>query len=162
VSSSVRAFEDQDLDRVVELSLAAWAPVFESFRRVLGQRLYYLAYPDWRESQARTVRSVCSSEETDVWVAIVDDVPAGFVASRIDLASDPLAGEIEMIAVDPAHQRSGIATQLLDHAINQLHLAGAYLVAIASGGDSGHAPARKLYEKAGFQALPLVRYYRRP
>lgn len=26
--------------------------------------------------------------------------------------------------------------------------------------DPGHAPARRAYEKAGFMALPLVRYYR--
>jgi ribosomal protein S18 acetylase RimI-like enzyme len=147
---------------MVELSLAAWAPVFESFRRVLGEPLYHLAYPDWRESQRRAVRSVCSSGETDVWVAIVDGGPVGFVASRLDLASDPLVGEIEMIAVDPAYQRSGIATELLEHAIEQLHEAGVSLVAIATGGEAGHVAARVLYEKAGFRALPLVRYYRRP
>lgn len=162
MSNLVRVLEDQDIDRVVELSLAAWAPVFASFRRVLGDRLYFLAYPDWRESQARAVRSVCSSEETDVWVAIFDGRLVGFVASLIDLASDPLAGEIEMIAVDPGHQRSGIATELLEHAINRLHEAGVHLVALATGGDAGHTPARRLYEKAGFRALPLARYYRRP
>jgi ribosomal protein S18 acetylase RimI-like enzyme len=71
-------------------------------------------------------------------------------------------GEIEMIAVDPGHQRRGIATGLLEHAINQLHEAGVSLVAIATGGDDAHAAARGLYEKAGFRALPLARYYRRP
>jgi ribosomal protein S18 acetylase RimI-like enzyme len=109
---------------VVELSLAAWAPVFESFRSVLGEQLYHLAFPDWRERQRRTVRSLCSSEEAEVWVATVDGEPVGFVASRLDLASDPLVGEIEMIAVHPGHQRSGIATGLLEHAIGQLHEAG--------------------------------------
>lgn len=162
VSTSIRRFRAQDIDRVVELSLAAWAPVFDSFRHVLGKQLYYLAFPDWRESQERAVRSVCFGEESDVWVASVDGRPVGFVASRIDLASDPAVGEIEMIAVDPAYQRAGIATDLLDHAIDQLHQAGVYLVAIATGGDAGHAPARGLYERAGFRALPLVRYYRRP
>ncbi|HTP20067.1 MAG TPA: GNAT family N-acetyltransferase [Solirubrobacteraceae bacterium] len=162
MSTSIRAFEEQDIDRVVELSLAAWRPVFESFRRLLGDPLYFRAFPDWRESQRRAVRSVCSSEETDIWVAIGDGGPVGFVASRIDLASDPLVGEIEMIAVDPEHQRSGIATELLEHAVERLDAAGVDLVALATGGDPGHTPARGLYEKAGFTALPLVRYYRRP
>jgi ribosomal protein S18 acetylase RimI-like enzyme len=162
VSSSVRRFQDGDIDPVVELSLAAWAPVFESFRSVLGEQLYHLAYPDWREWQRRSVRSLCSSEEADVWVATVDGEPVGFVAFRLDLASDPLVGEIEMIAVHPRHQRSGIATGLLEHAIDQLHEAGVSLITIPSGGDAGHSAARGLYEKAGFRALPLVRYYRRP
>ena len=147
---------------MVELSLAAWRPVFESFRRLLGEPLYYLAFPDWRESQRRAVHSACSSQETQVWVALGDGGPVGFVASRIDLASEPLVGEIEMIAVDPEHQRSGIATELLEHAIAQLYATGVDLVALATGGDPAHAPARGLYEKAGFTALPLVRYYRRP
>jgi hypothetical protein len=33
-------------------------------------------------------------------------------------------------------------------------------VAIGTGGDPGHAPARRTYEAAGFTPLPLVRYYR--
>ena len=162
VTSSIRAFEADDLDRIIELSLAAWAPVFASFRRLLGDQLFFLAYPDWRESQSRAVRSTCSSPETDVWVAILDGRPVGFVASQIKLASEPIAGEIEMIAVDPECQRSGVATRLLEHAINHLHEVGVSLVEIATGGDAAHTPARKLYERAGFRALPLVRYYRRP
>ncbi|MET7508731.1 hypothetical protein [Streptomyces albidoflavus] len=37
--------------------------------------------------------------------------------------------------------------------------AGVRLVSIWTGGDPGHAPARRTYEKAGYTALPLVRYY---
>jgi hypothetical protein len=33
------------------------------------------------------------------------------------------------------------------------------LAIVATGGDPGHAPARRTYEKAGFTPLPLVRYY---
>jgi ribosomal protein S18 acetylase RimI-like enzyme len=140
LTSSVRAFEAPDLDRVVELSLAAWAPIFTSFRRVLGDTLYYLAYPDWQESQSRAVRAICSSQETKAWVAVLDDRPVGFVASQIKLASDPLAGEIEMIADDPKNQRSEIATRLLEHAINHLHTDDMSLVEIATGGDPAHTP----------------------
>ncbi len=40
--------------------------------------------------------------------------------------------------------------------------AGAGFVAVAmveTGGDSGHAPARRAYEKAGFALLPIARYF---
>lgn len=37
---------------------------------------------------------------------------------------------------------------------------GLPLVEIGTGGDPGHAPARHVYEKAGFTALPIVRYYK--
>jgi RimJ/RimL family protein N-acetyltransferase len=39
--------------------------------------------------------------------------------------------------------------------------AGVVLAAVDTGGDPGHAPARRVYEKAGFTGLPLVRYYAR-
>jgi hypothetical protein len=37
---------------------------------------------------------------------------------------------------------------------------GMALAVVGMGGDEGHAPARRSYEKAGYTALPLVRYYK--
>jgi hypothetical protein len=34
------------------------------------------------------------------------------------------------------------------------------LAVVGAGGDEGHAPARRSYEKAGYTALPLVRFYK--
>ena len=37
---------------------------------------------------------------------------------------------------------------------------GMKLAEVGTGGDPSHAPARRSYEKAGYTALPLVRYYK--
>jgi len=37
--------------------------------------------------------------------------------------------------------------------------AGMTLAVVGMGGDDGHAPARRSYEKAGYTGLPLMRYY---
>jgi len=37
---------------------------------------------------------------------------------------------------------------------------GMKLAVVGTGGDPGHAPARRSYEKAGYTGLPLVRYYK--
>jgi len=34
------------------------------------------------------------------------------------------------------------------------------LAVVSTGGDESHVPARRSYEKAGYTALPLVKYYR--
>jgi hypothetical protein len=34
------------------------------------------------------------------------------------------------------------------------------LAVVGTGGDEGHAPARRSYEKAGYTGLPLMRYYK--
>ena len=59
----IRPFEASDLDAVVELSLRAWTPVFESLRGVLGDPIFdRLHEPNWRTVQAEAVRSGCTSE----------------------------------------------------------------------------------------------------
>jgi ribosomal protein S18 acetylase RimI-like enzyme len=129
-------------------------------RRVLGDAVYLHLYPDWQSIQARAVEQVCR-EAAGTWVADVGGTPVGFVAVVHHGPADdePCSGEIEMIAVDPQHQRRGVGKQLIDHALDQMRRAGLRLAVVATGGDPGHAPARAAYENAGFTALPLVRYY---
>jgi hypothetical protein len=38
--------------------------------------------------------------------------------------------------------------------------AGMRLAMIGTGGDPGHAPARRTYEKAGYTPLPAVNYFK--
>jgi len=153
----VRPLVHDDVEAVVTLSLRAWAPVFGSFAEVLGQQIYRLVYPDWLTSQAAAVRQVCAGDH--VFVAEMGDRVAGFAAVVIR-DDDPRSGEIDMIAVDPDHQGQGVATALMTWSVDYLRTAGVVVVDIGTGGDAGHAPARRTYEKAGFTALPLVRYYR--
>ena len=65
----IRPFEDRDAEAVVDLSLRAWAPVFESIKRVLGSGIFGRLHPDWREDQQRAVGEVLVSKEGRVWVA---------------------------------------------------------------------------------------------
>jgi ribosomal protein S18 acetylase RimI-like enzyme len=139
-------------DRIVELSLEAWAPVFASFRTVLGPDLYERVHPDWRTAQADSVRSALDAHDT--WVAIGDGAVVGFVNVVFDEAER--SGEIYMIAVDPAAQRQGVASALTEFALREMRARGLTLAIVATGGDPGHAPARATYEKAGFTGCPQV------
>lgn len=65
-----------------------------------------------------------------------------------------------MIAVDPIAQQRGIGTALAETATEWLRQSGMSTAMIETGGDPGHAPARRLYEKAGFVALPAVRFFK--
>ena len=159
---TIRPLEDADIPAVVEFSLRAWAPVFASFEQVLGRGIYARIYPDWRPSQAEAVTRTCREWSDTTWVAVENGHPIGFVAVvHHDAAHpEPNSAEIEMIAVDPAFQRRGIATALMTVALDHMQAAGAVLASVSTGGDPGHEPARRAYERAGFTALPLVRYYK--
>jgi ribosomal protein S18 acetylase RimI-like enzyme len=154
----IRPFQPQDLAAVVRLSLAAWAPVFRSFQEVLGPQLYARLYPDWTVSQAADVERACTGGAYTVWVADVDGTVVGFVAYQAN--AETKVGEVYMLAVDPAHQNRGLGTRLNAVALDRLREAGMEVAQVGTGGDPGHAPARRTYEKAGYTALPSVWYFR--
>ena len=148
-----------DIDDVVQLSLAAWEPVFGSFRQVLGPAIYALLYPDWRESQAQGVGRVCRDDERyTVWVAEENGAVVGFVAYELDRKKK--VGEVQLLAVHPQHQNRGLGTQLNTFALDRMRESGMTMATVSTGGDPGHASARRCYEKAGYTPLPLVRYYK--
>jgi ribosomal protein S18 acetylase RimI-like enzyme len=155
----IRPLDDRDAEAVVGLSLRAWAPVFASIERALGSEIYGLLFPDgWLASQRQAVEAVCASQEKRVWVAEVDGTTVGFVA--VDLHPESSMGEIHMLAVDPDHQGNGIGTALTEFALARIKDAGMKVAMVETGGDPGHAAARRTYEKAGYLHLPIARYFK--
>jgi ribosomal protein S18 acetylase RimI-like enzyme len=156
----VRPFDDQDADAVVSLSLRAWAPVFASIERVMGSEVYRLLYPEgWRASQHQAVEAVCAAQKGRVWVAEVGASTVGFVT--VELHPESSIGEIYMLAVDPDYQGGGIGTALTEFALKRIKDAGMAGAMVETGGDPGHAAARRTYEKVGYVHLPIARYFKK-
>jgi GNAT superfamily N-acetyltransferase len=155
----IRAFEEDDLQAVIEFSLRAWEPVFASLRNVLGDEVFLRLHPDWRASQAEAVEKTCTNPDRDVFVAVVDVRPVAFVAVALNAFHERM-GWIDIIGVDPDYQRRGISSQLTEFAIDHMRSHGMDIAVVETGGDPGHAPARAAYETAGFTLLPVARYFR--
>ena len=155
----IRPFDDRDAEAVVDLSLRAWAPVFASLERVLGSEIFGRMHPDWREDQRRAVEDVCAAKRERVWVAEEDGAAVGFVAIELHHPERSM-GEISMLAVDPDYQGGGIGTALSEFALDRLEDAGMKVAMVETGGDPGHAAARRTYEKAGYVLLPIARYFK--
>jgi len=160
----IRALRADDIDPVVEFSVRAWRPVFESFMKVMGPDVFPRVYPNWQAGQAEAVRDACQNEAHKTWVAEAPeeagsgDRPVGFVVVAVH--DNPRRGEIYMIAVDPDYQNQGTGLDLVTFAVDRIAEQGLPLAQIGTGGDPGHAPARHVYEKAGFTPVPLVQYYK--
>lgn len=157
-SYRIRPLEDGDKAAVVAFSLLAWAPVFASIERAMGTDIFRRLQPDWRKDQRRAVEAVCAKKDR-VWVAEADANVVGFVAIELDSHEENL-GEISMLAVDPDHQGGGVGTALTEFALDLLKEAGMTVAMVETGGDPGHAAARRTYEKAGYTLLPIARYYK--
>ena len=155
----IREFRHSDLETVVEFSLRAWAPVFASVRDVMGDDIFLRLHPDWKVDQEQAVRSSCTNDDRDVFVAIASGRPVGFVAIALNAFHERM-GVIDIIGVDPDYQRRGVSSRLTEFATEHMRSRGMDIAVIETGGDPGHAPARAAYETAGFTPLPIARYFR--
>ncbi|MGD1914210.1 MAG: GNAT family N-acetyltransferase [Rivularia sp. (in: cyanobacteria)] len=156
----IQPYSANQLDAIISLSLRAWTPVFDSLQKSLNADVYQAFYPDsWRVSQQKAVEDVCAAEDTNVWVAIDNQSTIGFIA--VKLHPEDSMGEIYMVAVEPDFQRQGIGSALIEFALNWMKGAGMSIAMVETAGDSGHAPARHSYEKAGFELFPVARYFKK-
>jgi ribosomal protein S18 acetylase RimI-like enzyme len=156
----IREFTIEDLEAVVALSLRAWGPVFPSITEAYTPEIdAVLTTPDWPTEQARAVEAVCRDEDVRVWVAIVDDAVAGFTALKIP--DDEVLGEIYMLAVDPGFQGHGVGNALTEFALDEMKRRGVQVAMVETGGDPGHAPARRTYAGAGMHHVEVARYFKR-
>ena len=154
---NIQRFNEAHRDALVQLSLCAWEPVFTSIREVMGADIFDLQVGDWRVAQSNAVIDACADNDVEVWVASEGAVPVGFTALRFH--SPDRMGEMSMIAVDPDFQRRGIATALIGRALARFREKGMTTAMVETGGDPGHAPARRAYESAGFRLFPVARYF---
>lgn len=157
----IRSFEDRDTEVVISLSLRAWEPVFASVEQAMSSEIFRALHPDWRASQRQAVEEVLASQKTQVWVAEVDGgTVIGFVAVQLNHPENGM-GEIYMVAVDPDHQGEGIGSALNEFALARIKNAGMEVAMVETGGDPGHAAARRTYEKAGYVHVPVSRYFKK-
>ena len=94
-----------------------------------------------------------------MWVADVGASTVGFVAVELHHPERSM-GEISMLAVGPDYQGGGIGTALAEFALDRLKEAGMMVAMVETGGDPGHAAARRTYEKTGYVHLPIARYFK--
>lgn len=158
--ANIRDFAPHDLPRLHEIRTIAFAPVFASFRDLVGGRLAELAFASAEEDQGKWLDTICApGSGHDVIVAERDGQIVGF-ASFAAKDSEP-CGEIGLNAVDPEHAGRGIGLALYGEAISRLKHRGVLAVEVSTGADPSHAPARRAYEKAGFKpGIPAITFYR--
>jgi GNAT superfamily N-acetyltransferase len=144
----IEPYNAHHLDAIIQLSLRAWTPVFESIQNAMDVEVYRAFYPDgWRVSQQKAIEEVCTAKDAHVWVALDAGSSVGFIA--VKLHSEDSMGEIYMVAVDPDVQGQGIGSALVEFALSWMKESGMSVAMVETGGDPGHAPARRTYEKAG-------------
>ncbi|ABW32952.1 GNAT family N-acetyltransferase [Acaryochloris marina] len=152
----IRSANSTDLPYLENIRKAAFAPVFASFRKILGDEIYNLAQAHEDEAQGELLASLLAPDsDWEVYTAVIDSSVVGFISFQLNL--DRKVGEIGLNAVNPNHAGRGIGTIMYDFVISKMKEAGMQVATVATGGDPSHAPARRAYEKSGFTVqIPSV------
>ena len=157
---AITPYQPADKTALIDLSLAAWAPVFAQMAAAVPPFVYANFYPNGWEARQRTdLSAVLDNESERVRVARLNGQTVGWLGYR--LHPEDRMGEIYVLAVAPAQQRRGIGTALMNDAFTLIQASGMDMVMVETGGDPGHQPARAAYASAGFERWPVARYFKK-
>ena len=146
------------LEQVAKIAIDAWTPIREEFRKLLGDEIYNSQFTNWREAKVASVSKQLLSGKG--YVAVTDNKVLGFISYMIH--EDTNTGEILANAVSVDARGMGIGSRMYDFVIGKMKSEGACFVTVHTGLDDAHAPARRAYERAGFElSLPSVQYYKK-
>lgn len=161
MSFLIRTYAPADLPALQAVRAAAFAPVFASFRNIVGPDIAALGLTTAEQEQADLLDSIAKPDcGHSIAVAESGGAIAGFVSWKTDAATK--IGEITLNGVHPDHGGKGIGTALYEHALATLKSAGMKLATVGTGGDPSHQPARRAYEKVGFAVhIPSIYMYRK-
>jgi GNAT superfamily N-acetyltransferase len=155
-----RPFELHDVAAMQAVRKAAYAPVFQSFRDIVGKEIAAVAFMRADEEHASYLESLCEPQDgRHLFVALVDGVIVGFCTYTVN--REKRTGEIGLNGVHPDHAGRGIGTKMYAFALDRMKENGILIAEVGTGGDPSHAAARRAYEKVGFgPRIPSVSYYK--
>ncbi len=153
-----RPVRPEEIEHIAQTAVRAWQPIFAEFRRMLGDAIFTALHTGWEERKADQVRQMAQRHPEWVYVTEVEGRVVAFTTFTLNEALG--MGEIGNNAVDPQCQCAGIGTFQHRQVLQILRERGMGFARVTTGLDEGHAPARRSYEKAGFdRPVPSVTYY---
>lgn len=144
----IRPYHPDDVEHLVDIGNRAWRGIYRMFRQTYGDELFSLLVADERSSKGEQIRAHCTRHPDWVFVCEEGERIVGFVTFRLDSARG--VGEIGNNAVDPDCGLKGIGQQLYAAALAYFKAQGMRYAKVQTGCDEAHAPARRAYERAGF------------
>jgi len=153
---SLRPATLDDMPRLQEIVRTVWA-IGSDF--TLEEKYGTVGDERWDRWLVPKVMSRLYDELGSILVSEVDGEIAGFISYALDGARG--VGTIHYNAVDARFQGHGIGTVQVEGVLAIFREAGMRIACVGTGLNEGHAPARRMYEKAGFEPVIEYRMYAR-
>ena len=153
-----RPARPEDEAAVVAIAIAEWEAIYQGYREQLGDEVFNTFFPDHHAAKAANIRANLASGT--MYVTECEGKVAGFIHYVYDAGSR--IGTISNNAVSGEFRGRGIGPRQYELVFSLLREAGAVGVRVTTGLDDGHAPARRAYEKAGFERnTQAITYYKK-
>ncbi len=146
--------DEADIEAAALLGGEAWADIYACYREELGDELFEAYMKGWKARKIDGVRRELKTQNS--WVTKLDGKVVGFIAYKVDGEYAEILGN----AVSPDCRGMGLGKAQYLFVLDRMREEGAKYVSVTTGGDDGHAPARRAYESVGFKAFTPSRTYR--
>jgi len=148
-----RQLTSDDVPECVSLGLEAFRPVHLSMEQRYGKDLFARLRPDWETAQTELIEHLCTADGKQSLVAASDGSVLGFIVASPDSTTG--LASVDIVAVHPSEQRTGLGRMLIEHSVDGLRQSGMVYAQAYLRDFPGHEPARISFERAGFASMPM-------
>jgi len=144
----IRPYRSEDLSVLMIIGNLAWRGIYMMYREKYGEELFSFMVPEVDSVKGEQIKKHCAAHPDWVYVCEEDGRIVGFVTFLLD--KEKYIGHINNNAVDPNCGLKGIGQQMYKAVFERFQSEGMRYAQVRTGLDCAHAPARRAYERAGF------------
>jgi len=154
----IRNYCKEDLPIIMDIGNRAWQGIYDMYNAAYGEELFKLITPNRHSVKGEQIKNHCETHPDWIYICEENGKIAGFVTFYIN-ETERIA-VIGNNAVDPQCGLKGIGQQMYRAVLGYFREKGMKYAKVTTGLDAAHAPARRAYERAGFNIkAENVTYY---
>lgn len=152
----ITPYDKKYLDDILKIALNSWTDIHNAYASLITNDIHDALFSDWKDQLKVTIEKHLT--ENNGYVALTDGKVAGFSTFRYEF--DGKLGVFGHNSVSEDFRGKRIASRMYNFIKYKMAENGTKYAKVTTGLDDGHAPARRAYEKTGFNRMvPTVTYY---
>jgi len=145
---TLRPYTPADLPAIVDIADRAWRPIHQAYRETYGEELFALLFPNPDTRAGENVRRDVEARPDQTLVVEHEGRVVAFCNYWAE--EEQRTGVIGYNAVDPRAGLKGVGQRMYAWVLDEFRRHGLSYARVFTRLDPGHAPARRAYERAGF------------
>lgn len=149
-------YKSEYLEDIFKIALKSWDIIHKAYKVHIGEEIHDIVNNGWEERLKKSTENLLENERG--FVALVDGKVTGYATYRTEFNGK--LGVFAYNSVSDDFRGKRIASRLYNKIKCEMVNSGCIYARVVTGLDDGHAPARRAYEKTGFDhPVPETTYY---